>query len=168
VIRRLETGKGAAAGAIVPAARLREIIGLRERLGMCAVQLEDDGQQGFVAMDGMNFDAAIEHLLNNAVEAAGPGTELGIRVRHSTRQVTIEIVDRGPGMSAEFIRDHLFTPFTTSKPAGSGIGAFQARSLLREVGGDLRVASEPGRGTTMGVVLPLLESAARETLSPVA
>ena len=55
-------------------------------------------------------------------------------------------------MTAEFIRDQLFRPFGTSKREGTGIGAFQARELLREAGGDLHVDSRPGAGTTVHLV----------------
>jgi signal transduction histidine kinase len=57
-------------------------------------------------------------------------------------------------MTPEFIRDELFRPLSTSKPTGSGIGAWQARELLCGAGGDLAVLSRPGAGTTMRVILP--------------
>ena len=75
-------------------------------------------------------------------------------MRHEARQVVIDIIDRGVGMTPEFIRDELFRPFSTMKASGSGIGAYQSRALLRGAGGDLEVASEPGRGTTMRLRLP--------------
>jgi signal transduction histidine kinase len=68
--------------------------------------------------------------------------------------VLIGIADRGVGMTAEFIREHLFRPFTSSKHDGFGIGVYQARELLRQAGGDLIATSEPNRGTTMQIVLP--------------
>ena len=74
--------------------------------------------------------------------------------------MTLDVVDHGLGMDAAFIRDSLFRPFTTSKPLGSGIGAFQARELVREAGGELQVTSVPGQGTTMRILLPLLETVA--------
>jgi signal transduction histidine kinase len=77
-----------------------------------------------------------------------------VRVRHEARQVVIEVIDQGPGMTPEFIRDSLFRPFATSKAGGSGIGAYQAREMSRAAGGDVVVVSEPGVGTTMRVVLP--------------
>ena len=76
-----------------------------------------------------------------------------LRVRHEARRVVIDITDSGPGMTAEFIRDELFRPFATRKREGTGIGAFQARELMREAGGDLVVTSQPGVGTTVGLVL---------------
>jgi len=69
--------------------------------------------------------------------------------RAEAGRLEIDLIDQGPGMTAEFVRDRLFRPLDTSKAAGSGIGAWQARELLREAGGELSVLTEPGRGTTM-------------------
>lgn len=77
-----------------------------------------------------------------------------MRVRHEARQVVIEVIDRGAGMTAEFLRDALFAPFRTSKSGGSGIGAYQARQMARAAGGDVVASSAPGQGTTMRVSLP--------------
>ena len=51
----------------------------------------------------------------------------------------IEVVDSGGGMSPEFVRTRLFKPFVSSKPGGFGIGAFEARELIRAMGGRLEV-----------------------------
>jgi two-component system, sensor histidine kinase RegB len=53
-------------------------------------------------------------------------------------------------------------PFFTTKPTGSGmgLGLFLARSLVEKVGGRLAIASQPGRGTTVSVVLPCAPAAA--------
>jgi signal transduction histidine kinase len=72
--------------------------------------------------------------------------------------IVLDIVDRGPGMTPEFVRDRLFQPFATTKSGGHGIGAYQARELLRESGGDLIVLSRPGNGTTMRIVLPAVSA----------
>ena len=59
------------------------------------------------------------------------------------------ISDSGPGMSEEFIRTDLFRPLRSTKGKGFGIGAYQARSIMREQGGDMLVSSVLGRGTTV-------------------
>ena len=100
------------------------------------------------------FDAAVTHLLDNAAEASGPGEPVQVRVRHEAGRIVVDITDLGQGMTPEFIRDELFRPLSTSKPRGSGIGAWQARDLLRGAGGDLAVLSRPGAGTTMRLTLP--------------
>lgn len=86
------------------------------------------------------------------------GRTIRLRVRHEPVSVIVEVVDHGGGMSPEFIRDELFRPFRSTKPDGHGIGAFQARELLRDAGGDLLVLSRLGEGTTMRLLLPSVRS----------
>ncbi|MCS6855807.1 MAG: ATP-binding protein, partial [Elioraea sp.] len=117
-----------------------------------------DAEPGLeVAIAAEAFDAALTHLIDNAVEASPPDAPVAVVLRRGRASAVIEITDRGPGMSAEFIRDVLFRPLgTAGKAAGSGIGAWQARELVREAGGELEVLSTPGQGTTMRVTLPLV------------
>ena len=59
-------------------------------------------------------------------------------------------------MDAEFVRERLFKPFDSTKGAqGMGIGAYQIRETLRAASGHVAVRSEPGRGTTMCLTIPL-------------
>ena len=110
------------------------------------VELSDDGGSAGVAIDPESFDAVVQHLLNNAIEASGRASPIRVALRHEALSVVVDIVDEGPGMTPEFIRDELFRPFATTKGGGHGIGAYQARELLREAGGDLLVLSrKPGR-----------------------
>jgi putative PEP-CTERM system histidine kinase len=119
------------------------------------VRVEAEGDDpGEAALAPVRFDEAVTHLLDNAIEASTAGEPVLIRVRRSEGGIVIDITDRGPGMTAEFVRDSLFRPLSTSKPQGSGIGAWQSRELLREAGGDLTVLTRPGVGTTMRMALP--------------
>jgi signal transduction histidine kinase len=73
----------------------------------------------------------------------------------------IDIVDDGPGMSADFVRERLFQPFDSTKGSkGMGIGAYQARDYIRSIGGWIEVETEPGRGTRMRIVVPLVAAPA--------
>lgn len=112
-----------------------------------------------VAIDPEAFDAVVTHLLNNAIEAAPAGAPVQVAIRHDALNVVIDIIDQGPGMPAEFVRDTLFRPFATTKGGGHGIGAYQARELLRDAGGDLLVISRVGEGTTMRLMLPAVHAA---------
>lgn len=152
LIRRLETPTAEGAQAIEPLPRLEALVATYQRLRGGRVHLEHDGSTGTVPMGAEAFDTVVTHLLNNAVEAGGT-LPVRVRVRHEAERIVVDIADSGPGMTAEFVRDRLFQPFQTSKPGGSGIGAFQARELLREAGGELHVDSRPGQGTTMRLVL---------------
>ena len=108
-----------------------------------------------MAIDPEAFDAVVQHLLNNAIEASEARAPVHVLLRHEALSVVVDIVDEGPGMTPEFIRDELFRPFATTKGGGHGIGAYQARELLREAGGDLLVLSRKPGGTTMRLLLPV-------------
>lgn len=164
LLRRLEAPTAAGAQSIEPLPRLEALVATYRRLRDGRVMLEHDGSTGTVPMSPDAFDTVVTHLLNNAVEAGG-ASPVRVLVRHEAERVIVDIADSGPGMSPDFVRDHLFQPFRTSKPHGSGIGAFQARELLREAGGELHVDSLPGHGTTMRLVLARADLAAR-TLQP--
>jgi len=160
LLRRLDTPEAdRAPTALAPLPRLEALIATYRRARKQPVALEQDGSTGIVAMSGDTFDACVTHLLNNAVEASA-GVPVTVRIRHEAARVVIDIVDHGPGMTEGFIRDQLFQPFQTSKQDGSGIGAFQARELLREAGGALEVLSTPGEGTTMRLILTRVDAVA--------
>jgi len=98
--------------------------------------------------------SVLDHLIQNAVDAAGPGGCVKVVVANGGDDGIIEIIDSGPGMTSDFVRSQLFRPFETSKPDGSGLGAFQALRMVREMGGNLDVETESGKGTVMRVRLP--------------
>ncbi len=164
LLKRLEAQPDTARHMLEPVARLEALVAAMRCLGPVPITLEHDRLRGAVAMDPAAFDTAVTHLLTNAIEASTPAAEVVVRVRHGARRVTVEIVDHGSGMTESFIGTRLFTPFATSKRGGSGIGAFQARELLRTAGGDLRAISEVGKGTMMQLVLPLAERAIPQPL----
>ena len=165
LIRRLQAPEGSReGGTLVPSVRLEALAEAARPRGVPIV-VEREERGGAVAMEPAAFDMVVTHLLDNAIDASAPAADgagrlpIAIRLGREADQLRIDIVDRGCGMTPEFIRDELFRPFGTSKPQGSGIGAFQARELLRAAGGNLQVFSEPGRGTTMRLLLPLAGSA---------
>ncbi len=164
LLRRLDApAADRAPAALAPVPQLEALIATYRRVRKTALSLDHDGSTAAVAISPDAFETAVTHLLNNAIEASG-GSPVVIRVRHEAQQVVIDIVDKGPGMTFEFVRDQLFQPFGTSKREGSGIGAFQARELLRESGGDVQAISAPGCGTTMRLLLPRADAANSEPL----
>ena len=105
--------------------------------------------------DCERLEQALVHLVQNAIEASGNGTPVFLGLHASEAQAVIEVVDSGSGMSPEFVRTRLFKPFHSSKLGGFGIGAFEARELIRAMGGVLDVESREGLGTRFLVRLPL-------------
>jgi putative PEP-CTERM system histidine kinase len=139
-------------GLIVPIDLLKQQVAAICRSRGLSIDLDHDDHSAAVAMDAEEFGSVITHLCDNAIDASDG--QVQIRIRHEPMRVQIEVADRGKGMSAEFIRDRLFEPFGSTKCGGMGIGAYQARELVRAAGGDLLVLSRPGAGTTMRILLP--------------
>ncbi len=138
-------------GATDPLTRLRAIATRCRH----PVELEHDGTaHGAIPMPAEHFDSAVTHLLDNAIEASPPGQPVRLALGREAGHLVLRITDAGPGMSAAFVRDVLFRPLLSAKPGGSGIGAWQARELLRRAGGELDVITHPGAGTTMRLRLP--------------
>jgi signal transduction histidine kinase len=99
---------------------------------------------------------ALVNLLTNAAQAMkGTGT-LTLTTAVSDQTVTTTIADSGPGISKQHL-SKVFDPFFTTKGQGegSGLGLTVARRIVRKFGGDIRIASFEGRGTTCLVTLPI-------------
>jgi two-component system NtrC family sensor kinase len=106
------------------------------------------------------------NLIVNAVQAMRPGTPkdnvLRIHTWAEADQVRIDISDTGHGIPREAL-PHIFDPFFTTKPAGvgTGLGLSISYAIIQKMGGELRVESQVGRGTTFSVLLPCHEADAR-------
>jgi len=109
--------------------------------------------------DAEALEQALVHLVQNAIEASPPLAPVMIDLRRDPGNAIIEVIDSGTGMSPEFIRTRLFKPFHSSKAGGFGIGAYEARELVRAMGGRLDVESREGLGTRFIVRLNTSETA---------
>jgi putative PEP-CTERM system histidine kinase len=121
------------------------------------------GTSPLVLAHAQRLEQVLGHLVQNAVEASAPDVPVTVTVSEVDGRAVVDIVDRGIGMSAGFIRDQLFQPFASSKAGGFGLGAFEARQLVAAMGGSLAVESRAGEGTRFRIHLPLaatLEAAA--------
>jgi putative PEP-CTERM system histidine kinase len=108
-----------------------------------------------LVVDSDQFTMILSHLVRNAQDATDPDGSIELTVDKLDSQVVIAVRDDGAGMTAQFVRDHLFKPFDSTKGnQGMGIGAYQAREFARNLGGDLHVHSVVGEGTTVTMSLP--------------
>ncbi|HEX4938082.1 MAG TPA: ATP-binding protein, partial [Candidatus Kapabacteria bacterium] len=79
-----------------------------------------------------------------------------ITLRNDSGYALIEVEDNGSGMDADFVKNRLFRPFDTTKSGkGMGIGVYQTREFIRNLGCDVTVKSEPGIGTTFTIYIPV-------------
>jgi signal transduction histidine kinase len=101
------------------------------------------------------MERVIGHLIQNAIEASARDGLVVVRLVRQGENAIIEIRDNGAGMSEEFMRSRLFKPFETTKSAGMGVGVFESREYIQELGGQLAVTSRVGIGTSFTMTLPL-------------
>jgi len=112
--------------------------------------------------DAHQLHQVLVNIVANAHQAMRhhPGPRLiSIATRSDAERprVHLEVTDTGPGIPAE-TRARIFEPFFTTKPAGegTGLGLSLCRGIVEEHGGVITVESEPGRGTTFAITLPVL------------
>ena len=91
----------------------------------------------------------------NHCAPGSPSGGIRIATARENRWATLAISDDGCGMSPEFIAQSLFRPFKTTKKAGLGIGMFHVKTIVEAHRGRIAVESEPGKGTTFRIWLPL-------------
>jgi putative PEP-CTERM system histidine kinase len=112
-----------------------------------------------LAADPELLEQVLLHLVQNAIDASLADAPVFVRVAHEGLHGVIEVVDSGAGMSAEFVRTRLFKPFDSTKQGGFGIGAYEARELVRAMQGRIDVESREGMGSRFVIRLPLAETA---------
>jgi len=112
--------------------------------------------------DPNQLHQVLVNLITNAHQAmhsAPPPRRLVItsRVDAAGARVSLEVADTGPGIPSE-IRQRIFEPFFTTKPEGqgTGLGLSLCRGIVEAHGGAIRVETEPGRGATFIVELPVV------------
>ena len=129
----------------------------------------------WVRTDPGHLDQVILNLVVNARDAMPDGGRVTIRTRAAElteaaarepgavgddarpgAYVVLEVSDTGHGMT-EDVQRHMFEPFFTTKVYGSGLGLATVYGIVKQSGGHIRVASEPGRGTEFAVYLPRVE-----------
>ncbi len=117
------------------------------------------GEPVEVLADPEGLEQALIHLVQNGIDASDSEVPLYLNVTSDGIHGQIDVIDAGSGMSPEFVRSGLFKPFVSSKDGGFGIGAFEAREIIKAMGGRLEVESRERVGTRFSVILPLPEAA---------
>jgi CheY-like chemotaxis protein len=103
---------------------------------------------------------ALTNLVFNAVDAMPEGGTLTLRTAARAGSILLEVGDTGVGMDEEARRRCLEPFFTTKGERGTGLGLAMVYGIVKRHGADLDILSEPGKGTTMRIVLPLPEQLA--------
>ncbi|HZU41112.1 MAG TPA: ATP-binding protein [Terriglobales bacterium] len=121
------------------------------------IQRSATGKIPNIEADPDRLQQVLVNLMNNAIDAMPKGGRLSVSIANGTgKDVMVNVSDTGVGISEED-QARIFDPFFTTKPAGKGTGLGLAVSygIVRDHGGEIRVNSLPGKGTTFTVVLPV-------------
>jgi putative PEP-CTERM system histidine kinase len=140
---------------MVPLRRAVEHVIERQRIRTPVPELIECEPDLRVRANPDRLETVIGHLVQNAQEVSGDDGRVFIAVFRDGDWIVTRIEDDGPGMDSEFIDTRLFRPFASTKGlAGMGVGTWQAREYVRLLGGDIRVESQPGRGSVFSILLP--------------
>jgi putative PEP-CTERM system histidine kinase len=113
----------------------------------------------YINADPEQLYSILGHLIQNAQDATSAKGEITLTLKTARDNVVLFIQDTGAGMTEDFIETRLFKPFESTKGlTGMGIGAYQAREYVRNVGGNIDVTSEPEVGSCFTIRFPLAKS----------
>jgi putative PEP-CTERM system histidine kinase len=137
----------------VPAAEVLSVVMERFRASPQVVLAET--RNVAITANRHSLEQVLMHLVQNAIDASRPDVPVFVSLSLDGLNARFEVLDSGCGMSADFVRGRLFKPFVSTKSGGFGIGAFEARELVRAMRGRLDVESREGLGSRFVVRLPL-------------
>jgi len=174
LVRLHEGGREAAATKAVELAPLMRGVVERNAGRNANLMFESTVDGISVVADEERLGAVLAHLIDNALGGISEMTDgtgrVDVRLSARGGEAVIEVQDNGVGMDEHFVRNELFRPFKSTKSGGYGIGAFESREFVRELGGRMDVISVPGKGTTIRISVPALNASqenelARQTLA---
>lgn len=155
---------------------IRDLLPLLERTvpPNVLIRTEIAEDAGTVLVDANRLESALLNLVINARDAMPNGGQIGVSARRHRLEsaepvegglisrgeyVFLQVVDDGSGMTEE-VRQKALEPFFTTKPgtSGTGLGLSMVNELVTQSEGGIRLASEPGKGTRITLILPHYEA----------
>ncbi|GAB4194194.1 MAG: GAF domain-containing sensor histidine kinase [Roseiflexaceae bacterium] len=131
-----------------------ELVQTHLRHGHVQVELELDSTLPSLIAHGDQIRQVFLNLMLNACDAMPDGGTLRVRTANNGADAVVRIADTGVGIAPEH-RVHLFEPFYTTKPHGTGLGLTISAHIITQHGGRITVDSEVGAGTTFEINLPI-------------
>jgi nitrogen fixation/metabolism regulation signal transduction histidine kinase len=123
---------------------------LSERIRFTVVA---EGEDFRARGDADKLKTAFRNVVANAVEAISQRGEMTVTIGRRGQVLTVAVRDSGPGMSRE-TAERVFDLYFSTKDGGTGLGLPITKKIVEEHGGTIRIATEPGRGTTVTIELP--------------
>jgi len=119
-----------------------------------SVRREYDEELPLVRSDASQLRQVFQNLILNAVTAVDKEGTIVLKTAAEGNRVKVTVKDSGPGIPQEYI-GKIFDPLFTTKPEGTGLGLSISADILKKLGGRISVESEPGKGASFTVELPL-------------
>jgi two-component system sensor histidine kinase BaeS len=120
-----------------------------------ALKMVVEGEPPLVEVDPLRIRQILNNLLTNALRYTPEGGEVRVEVSELNGQLILRVVDNGAGIAKEHLL-HIFDRFyRVDDSGGSGLGLAICKDLVETHGGTIEAESEPGRGTTVTVRLPV-------------
>ena len=117
-----------------------------------------------VRIEDLQLEEILINLIKNAIHSMSPRTygNIWLFATQKDGKAILTIKDDGPGIDKK-VMDRLFDPFVTTKPVGqgTGLGLSICYGIVKHHGGEIQVESEPGKGTSFRVILPVHHQAGR-------
>lgn len=134
------------------------LVGIRARRQGAEISADPAADGLTVTANRVRLEQVLVNLLQNALEAleGQPDQAIHIGIENAGPLLRLTVGDNGPGLAPE-VTAHLFTPFTTTKPGGLGLGLVISKDIVEEFGGRLEVESHPGEGCRFIVALKRAE-----------
>ncbi len=117
-----------------------------------ALMYENAGPLPRMPIDGEKMKQVLINLVRNGIEAMPDGGQVKVRVELRGEFAELSVEDTGPGLPEGV---DVFQLFVTTKARGTGLGLSIAQQIVLEHGGEIAAASEPGKGATFTVSLPV-------------
>jgi len=129
------------------------------RLGGIVYRYDHPAQPVLVSGNPNQLQQVLVNLMLNAVQAMQPDDHLDLAVRGQGAEARVVVSDTGAGIPPETLAK-IFDPFFTTKNEGTGLGLSLSYAIVKDHGGEIKVASEPGRGTTFTLIFPRISGEA--------
>ena len=121
------------------------------------IDMQCHGTPAFSSVDGEEMKKVILNLVMNALDAVGESGAVMIETDIVDKTVCLKVRDNGCGITEDFLKNHLFKPFRTTKEKGLGIGLYQCKQIIEAHSGTLKAESVSGDGSVFTIHLPVAE-----------
>ncbi|MCP3764052.1 sensor histidine kinase [Domibacillus sp. A3M-37] len=111
----------------------------------------------YISGEAAKLHQCLINVIKNGIEAMPEGGQLSVSLKKTGSKAWLSVTDSGTGMSEEQL-ERLGTPFYTTKDKGTGLGTMVVYSIVKAMGGEIKVKSEENKGTSFTIALPIAQN----------